>query len=218
MPMMRRNIFATGFVGLIIGLAAVVACGDNETPPSPLGNYVGANPAPLPCLPNLDGKIDANELAPALGVTANYLVSPAGKTRTVDLVGGQQNGKTVWTMNQDYPDDTIAPIIATPLKGKWYASSFADLTNAFVIPVDAAGTSEGIYTHDSVSFALHGVASTQDGPNKTLLVYTTGIALYQFPLTAGLSYTTCRRDEERHVRRSPVRRNHHLRSEGRRGG
>lgn len=183
--MMRRNIFA---ILAIVGLS-VAACGDNETPPSKLGNYVGATPAGLSCLPNLDGKIDANELAPAIGVTANYITSPANQTRPVDLVGGQQDGKTTWTFNQTDPDAKLAAIVAVPLKGKWYESSFADLPDAFVIPVDAGDTSEGVYTHDSVSFALHGVASTQDGANKTLLVYTTPIALYQFPLTVGLNYT-----------------------------
>jgi hypothetical protein len=174
-----------------ITLVSVVACGDNLTPPSQKGNYVGASPTPLPCVPNLDGKIDANELAPALGVTANFLVSPVGKTRAVDLVGGVNDGKTTWTLNQDYPDDAVAPIVATPLKGKWYESSFPGFPDAFVVPIDAGDTSEGVYIHDDTAFSLVGIASTKPDPaTKILLPYVAPVALYRFPLEPGQSYTT----------------------------
>jgi hypothetical protein len=169
---------------------AVAACGDNETPPSAKGNYVGAAPQALPCVPNQDGQIDANELSPILGATANYLVSPAGKERAVDLVGAQRDGKTVWTFNADYPDDQVAPIVATPLEGHWFADKFPNAVNGFVTPLDAAGNNLGVYTHDDQAFSLHGIASKDDGPQKTYLPYETPIALYRFPLKPGLTYTT----------------------------
>lgn len=173
------------------GIFVVAACGENETPPPSKANYVAVEPEPLPCIPNLDGKIDAHELAPTIGIPATYLVSPAGKERTVDLVGAERDGKRIWALGVDFADDQVARISAQTLEGKWYASEFAGLENAIVTPIDAGGTTEGIYTHNDTAFSLHGVASASpDGPNKTLLVYKTPIALYRFPLAPGVSYST----------------------------
>ena len=43
-----------------IALVASVGCQDNETPPPGKPPYVGTEPAALPCVPNLDGKIDSS--------------------------------------------------------------------------------------------------------------------------------------------------------------
>jgi hypothetical protein len=178
---------------LLSGLAAlsVFACGDNETPPPAHSPYVAAQQQALPCVPNLDGKIEARELMPTIGIPATYLVSPAGKERQVDLVGGQRDGKTFWSLGVDFADDQVAKLSAEKLEGKWYASSFAGLNNAIVTALDAGGLTEGVYTHSESAFSLHGLASkSPDGPNKTLLVYKTPIALYRFPLAPGAAYTT----------------------------
>jgi len=189
--MKRSRILPHLFVGLgLLVLGAQAACGENETPPPAHAAYVAAEPAALPCVPNLDGKIEARELAPTLGIAATYLVSPAGKERTVDLVGGQRDGKTVWSFGVDFADDQVAKLAASKLEGKWYASSFAGLANAFVTAIDAGGLTEGVYTHSDTVFQLHGVASASPDGNKTLLVYKTPIDLYRFPLAPGVSYST----------------------------
>ncbi len=174
----------------LIGLSVLASCGDNETPLPQKSAYASAEPEPLPCVPNLDGKIEARELAPQIGISATYLVSPAGAERSVDLVGVERAGKRSWSLGIDFADDQVARIAASKLEGKWYAAEFAGLKDAFVTPIDAGGTTEGIYTHDENAFSLHGVASKADGENKTLLKYTTPIALYRFPLAPGLAYTT----------------------------
>ncbi|MBX3203672.1 MAG: hypothetical protein KF764_01325 [Labilithrix sp.] len=179
-------------LGLVAsGLLVVAACGENETPPPTKSAYVATEPEALPCVPNLDGKIEARELSPQLGIAATYLVSPAGRERTVDLVGAERDGKRSWNFGVDFADDQVARIAAQKLDGKWYAADFAGLKDAFVTPIDAGGLSEGVYTHDENAFSLHGVASASpDGPNKTLLKYDTPIALYRFPLEPGVSYAT----------------------------
>lgn len=182
---MRRIPFFLSIAVAGIGLA----CGENETPPPAKGNYVGAPPTPLPCVPNLDGKIDANELQPIIGVTANFLVSPQGKTRTVDPIGAVRDGKTLWAFNVDLPDDQIFKSSGSALEGKWYKDKFPGLVNPVVLPLDAAGNNEAIYTHDAQALYLHGLASKAEAVN-TYLPYETPIALYRFPLTVGSSYTT----------------------------
>jgi len=181
---------------VLVALAACAglgpACSDNETPVPAHPAYDGGVVAPLPCEPNLDGKIDSNELVPQVGIPANYLTGPSGKERTVDVVGQDVGGKLTWNFGADYADDQIAKIQAQTIDGKWYAGSFAGVANPVVVPNDLAGLTEGVYTHDDQGFFLHGVASTNPAPpeGKTLLVYTTPVMLYRFPLQPGAAWTS----------------------------
>ncbi len=169
------------------------ACADNETPPPNREAYDAGAVAPLACVPNLDGKIEAKELAPALGVTATYLVSPAGKERQVDLVGATNaQGQTTWRFGFDFADDQVARLTGTKLEGKWYAASFASITNAFTAALDAGGRTEGVYTYDDTAIRLHGIASVVESPpeGKTLYVYDQPITIYKFPLQPGASWSS----------------------------
>jgi hypothetical protein len=170
----------------------VFSCQENETPFPEKSPYQAVAPSALPCVPNLDGKIEARELAPQIGIAAGYLVSPAGTDREIDLAGKTNTeGKLVWQLGIDYADDRVAKIQASNLDGKWYAASFRT-ANAFVTPIDLGGLTEGVYTHDETGIYLHGVASREENPaeGKTLLVYETPIALYKFPLESGASWST----------------------------
>lgn len=170
-----------------------LSCSENETPFPEKSPYQAVAPSALPCVPNLDGKIEASELSPQLGIPAGYLVSPAGKEREVDLAGRQNDqGKLVWQLSVDYADDQVAKITASELDGKWYAPAFKFVQNAFVTPIDLGGLTEGVYTHDETGLYLHGVASREENPaeGKTLLVYSTPIALYKFPIEPGAAWST----------------------------
>lgn len=168
------------------------ACGENETPPPEHGPYDGGATAPLPCTPNLDGKIDARELAPSLGTFATYLVSPPGTGRQVNLAGAPDAaGRLTWQLGVQYADDRAIRVAAVPIAGKWYEGTFATVEGAFVVPLDAGATTEGIYTHREDGFFLHGVASArEDIPDKTIYAYDTPIMVYRFPLEPGASWTT----------------------------
>lgn len=169
------------------------ACGDNETPPPEKGAYVAAPVTPLPCVPNLDGKIDAKELAPQIGIPANYLVNPAGKDRVVDLAG-QTNAKGAlsWQLGNDFADDTIAKLSAQNLDKQWFAASFSAVKNPVVVPLDVGNRTQGVYTHDDTGFYLHGIASTDPNPpeGKTLIVYAEKVMLYRFPLAPGAAWSS----------------------------
>ena len=142
------------------------ACGDNLTRPPALDSYEGSAPAPLECVPNLDGQLDADELREALGIPVSFLVSPAGSTRTVDLAG------------QVNPDGDR----------RWDLSQAA----TFVAPADAAGTLFNVLSRDDSGLYLHGIASTQESPaeGQTLLKYEQPVALYLFPLTPGKTWVS----------------------------
>ena len=191
--MSHRTTLTVSMASMALLALCVAACGDNQTPAPPRGEYQATEPLPLPCVPNLDGKIDANELVPQLGIPATYLVNPAGKNRPVDTVGvTNKSGQLTWSFATDYADDQALTISASSLEGKWYASSFQGLSSPFVTPVDSGGTTEGVYTRDDQGFYLHGVASAKENPpeGKTLFVYTSKVALYKFPIAPGASWTS----------------------------
>jgi len=172
----------------VLGSLALVACGDNLTHPQEHPAYDAGDAKPLSCVPNLDGKIEATELSPALDTPVDYLINPAGKDRTVNLEGTIISGQRVWNLAIDYADDAKLTITATSVIGKWYAASFP--TGQFVTPFDAAATTEAIYRKDDQAVWLLGLASTKPdaATGKTLLVYDTGIPVARFPLALGAKW------------------------------
>jgi hypothetical protein len=172
-------------------LAAVLSCGENLTPAADRQLYDGGGEEPLECVPNLDGRIDADELQAAIGVPANYLVSPKGEERTVDLVGTVDGaGKRVWDWSANAPTDQLAVLTASALAGKWYAASFPG--GQFVAALDAAGALEAVYVHDEQALWLLGYASAAEAPaeGRTLVVYQQPVALYRFPLQVGAQWVS----------------------------
>jgi hypothetical protein len=171
-------------------LLVLAACGPNLTP-VPHGGYNAPEQTALPCLPNLDGKIDSDEALHVLGVSEHMLVSPAGATRQVDLDGAVgSDGVREFDWGTDLADDQLASFTATAASAKWYASSFP--SDAFVVAYDAGDALESVYRQDSATLWLLGLASTEENPpqGKTLLVYSTPIAVLRFPLQVGSSWTS----------------------------
>ncbi len=167
------------------------ACGENLTPATDRQLYDGGGEEPLECVPNLDGQIDADELQAALGVPANFLVSPKGEERAVDVVGTVDGaGKRVWDWSANAPTDQLAVLTASGLTGKWYQASFPG--GQFVTPLDAGGALEAVYVHDDQALWLLGYASKTEAPaeGKTLVVYQQPVALYRFPLQVGAQWVS----------------------------
>ena len=169
----------------------VMACGDNQTHTDDRPGYGEGGSAPLSCLPNLDGQIDASELEAALGVSVSYLVSPSGKETPVDTEGAvDANGKRIWDWSIDLATDQAINLSASELGDKWYQGSFP--AGQFVSAVDAGKKLEGVYAKDDEAFYLLGIASAEEAPaeGKTLLVYTSPIALYRFPIQPGIDWVS----------------------------
>lgn len=169
----------------------LLACSDNRTRQPVRPDYEGGTLPPLSCVPNLDGKIEASEFKPSLGVPARYLTSPAGVSRAVNLAGTVDGtGARVFDLGNDYADDQIAKITASAIGGKWYEQSFP--TASFVAPFDAGGTVDAIYANNDTVIALLGLASAAPAPpeGKTLLVYDSPIAVFRFPLVPGNAWTS----------------------------
>lgn len=153
----------------LVYIALVAACGTNQTP----------QPEPQPvlpsCVPNRDGKITADELPIALGLTAPYYVETM---QTIDPV--RHDG--VWDFSTEPNVDPVG-IGPVALRDQWYAASFP--SGQFV--VDAGGGLDGIYHQDAQALWLDGTAS-QTETNKTLIVYPTRLAVLRFPVEVGSSF------------------------------
>lgn len=184
----------TSYLLLPIALL-VAACGDNLThpPDRDAGDTTssGTGGSAFTCLPNLDGKIDAAELGAAFDVAVNYVVSPVGEDRTVNLAGKSDGkGGVAWDFSPDFATDKSLVLTATRVTGKWYASSFPD--GDFASPVDTVGEIYGVYRATDKAISLLGIASVVEKPKKgkTLLVYDTPIDVYRFPLAPGAAWST----------------------------
>jgi hypothetical protein len=184
----RATLASSPTICAIFIAGMLAACGDNLTHPAEHPDYDGGDAQPLSCVPNLDGRIDPSELSPTLDTPVNYLVSPAGKERTVDLTGTIVSGQRVWNLAVDYADDARLKITASTVIGKWYATSFPG--GQFVTPFDAGATLEAVYRKDDQALWLLGLASTTPdaAEGKTLLVYDTGIPIVRFPLVVGAKW------------------------------
>ena len=169
----------------LIILLTALGCGENQTHPM-RDRYVPGEVAPLGCVPNLDGVIDASELAPAVSVPVSYLVTPAGVSAPVDVAGAvDAAGRRVWDWSAGDGGDQLAVLEAAPLGVQWFADSFPG--GEFVAPVDAGGRVLGVYVHDELALWLLGVASSEADPpeGRTRIVYDEPVALYRFPLAPG---------------------------------
>ena len=192
---------------LVVLLLVVGVFGCGERPVGDHENYEPyerPEPATLDCVPNLDGKVASEELSPAIGVEANYLVSPAGTKRRVDLAGEPASeGKRVWDWSQTNEDDQSLGIAAETVDEKWYADAFPD--GEFVLPIDLSGSTEGIYRKTDGAMLLLGVASAEESPDagKTLLVYNQPVPVYKFPVQTGDEWVGVGRVDDGTLRGTP---------------
>jgi len=171
---------------LLLPCLLLVACADNETLTNTHDPYQADAATPLGCVPNLDGKIEAAEMKAFFGVTANFLVSPQGQEREINVAGTTtRGGQRIWDWSADYASDQIAKFGATPLEGKWYADQFGG--GEFVASFDAGHTIDAIYKSDDSAIYLLGLASAEADPpeGRTLMPYVDPVAIYRFPIEVG---------------------------------
>lgn len=168
------------------------ACVDNATYPElqPYLPQAGLRGGPV-CVPNLDGRIDAQELLPFFGNAARYRVATEV---AVDVKGAAQaDGVHAWDWGWTTATESVLTVAAAGLKDQWYAPEFATSGAAglhFVAPFDLDSSLDAIYRHDSQGVWLLGLASQQAAPKagKTLLRYEPPVLSIQFPLQVGAKW------------------------------
>lgn len=194
--MRQRIATARGWMAvlLVMGMSGLgVACG-----PQPSGQqgieykpYERPDLQPLECTPNLDKRIAADELQPALGVKANYIVSAAGQTRQVDLAGrASDDGTRVWDWSARNERDQALAIAAEGLDEQWFADRFPD--GEFALPIDLSGRTRGIYRTTDTRMLLLGIVSAEETPEEgqTFLKYDSPVTVYKFPIERGKEWVS----------------------------
>jgi len=171
------------FIAALSAIASVGCVDDNRTPS---GSHDSGLPT-LDCLPNLDGRIDADEMPVAIEREANYLLR---ENTNVDLTGSAgANGALTWNYPDETVDDARVVFAATPVTTQWYADTFPDAT--FSLANDAMGLLVGVYRKDDDGLWLLGMASRDEDSSggKTLFRYNDPVALFRFPIQNGDRYT-----------------------------
>ena len=189
---------------IICAAMLAVGCG-----PRPAGSDTDYEPyrrpdaTSLECAPDLNRKIEADELQPALGVEANYLVSPSGRTTSVDLAGESKSGGRFWDWSEKRESDQSLGIAARSIDEKWYADEFPG--GEFALPIDLSGRTEGVYRVAGGEMELLGVASKSESPSngKTLLVYRQPVDVYRFPVEKGDSWVSVGKVDDGTLRGAP---------------
>ena len=165
---------------LLLLLLAIAGCSENLTHPTDRAAYQVTDPAPLACVPNLDGRIDSGEIGAAIGYQVSYLVGADRKVDTRGTVGA--DGVRTWDLSVDYADDTLDRVTPVEVRAQWFAPEFPD--GRFVTP--AEGGLLGIYRQDADAVWLLGFASPDEG--DTLLIYEAPVAVLRFPVQDGQSW------------------------------
>lgn len=176
----------------LAGLVALASagCGPNRTRPIRSELADAGSVTPLSCVPNLDGRIERNEIAAALGIPVRYLVSPADEARQVSLVGDVVDERRRWDLGADYETDAVVAIQADALEGKWYADSFPG--GEFVSPTDLQHSTDSIYRITDDGLYLMGFASPEMDPpeGRTLIVYQPSVRAFALPLELDATWST----------------------------
>lgn len=186
MRMLTRPLF---LAPLTFAALCISACGPNRT--MRMNFDEDAAVAPLTCVPNLDGRIEARELAPSIGTPVSFLVAPSGEARDVNVEGiATTDGARRWDLGIDYASDRVSRVVALDPAAAWYASTFP--TAEVAVPTDASGLIDAVYRRDANGFYLLGLASHESDPpeGRTLLPYATPILLFQLPLQPGLVWVS----------------------------
>ncbi len=170
---------------------SLTACVDNQTPPPELEAYQPGETPVLDCVPELNGRIDADQLQASIGTPVGYRISPAGEERAVDLRGQMDgDGVRIWDWSTAHATDQRLEIEASEITGKWYASEFPGGEFSTLLNPDLGW--DGIYSHDQEGLHFHGYASITENPSagKTLVKYDEPVTLYRFPLEVGREWSS----------------------------
>ena len=156
----------------------LAACSTNLTPTG------SRDPVVLDCLPNLDRRIDIDELPLPSEAKGSYWVSPE---TAVDVVGTAVGDDRRWDWSVVATQDRLVDVEAQAPTGAWFASMFPD--GELLAPLDLEHTVVGVLARDAQALTLLGLASVEPPAGRTLVIYDAPVPLYVFPIVRGAHWT-----------------------------
>ena len=139
------------------------------------------------CTPNKDGIITRDEVPIAPGLHATYKI---GKDENVSTAGNPgTNGRRNWDYSGALPSDVSVIVETQALTGKWYEAKFANAS--YASRLSQSSDLIGIFETSPGALLLRGVVSpTEAAATKTELTNTPPVAILNFPLKVGATWTT----------------------------
>ncbi len=138
------------------------------------------------CAPNKDGAIVRDEVPIKPGLQAKYRVAEDVEVSTAGTPIA--DGRRRWDFSAALPNETTVLVETLPLDGKWYAPQYANAS--YATQLRKSSDIVGVFETAEGSLVLRGIASPSDGFGKTQLVHEPPVAMLQFPLTLGKSWST----------------------------
>ena len=141
---------------------------------------------PIGCTANLDGVIERSEVPIGPGLTARFRVA---LDTPVDTAGEfQTGGSRTWDLSGAMSGDHDVPITLEPLAGAWFEDEFAGAS--YSAPLSDTQELLGVFEITSDALMLRGVVSPEAGPTRTELSYDPPVAVTEFPIRAGATWST----------------------------
>ncbi len=140
------------------------------------------------CIADNNGVITAGEMPVVIGAVVGQVMNKPGQPALVNPSGAADGDDWLWDLSQVGSGDVKTWMKVVDPADTWYAESFPEATNA--TPVSPADPSIlGIYRTGDGRIELLGIASVEDGPGRTLLVYDDPVILFTFPLQLGKTWS-----------------------------
>lgn len=140
------------------------------------------------CIPNNDGVITAAEMPVVVGAVVGQELNTPDQPAPVDPIGHQEGDGWVWDFRDPVPGDVHRWLKVLDPADSWYAEFFPGATNSAAIsPLDPSIL--GVYRSGDGIVELLGLASMEEGPGRTLMVYDDPVVLYRFPLEPGKTWS-----------------------------
>jgi len=141
---------------------------------------------PLSCVPNRDGRVDRAEMPLEVGQQARFATA---FDATVDTHGFRDgDGVRTWDLVDPFPGEraTIAAVESPDVY--WFGEDFPTAT--YVTRLTQSRNLLGVFELTEEALLLVGVASPEDGINRTLLTHDPPAHVIEFPLRPGDSWVS----------------------------
>lgn len=111
----------------------------------------------------------------------------AARSVSVDTRGAERaDGTRLWSLEGPFAGDADGAQVRSSLAGTWFESAFEGAT--YTLPLSLDDDLLGVFERTEGALLLRGVVSPTGGVTRTELTYEPPIAVWRFPLEAGVGW------------------------------
>ncbi len=138
------------------------------------------------CSPNHDGVITRDEVPIEVGLSAKFeaATNVTFSTSGTPIAGGKRD----WNLAASFSGDHQSVYETLPIAGQWFAGQYAGAT--YAAKLSESSDLLGVFEVTNDAILLHGVVSPTSGATQTELTYEPPVAVLEFPLMMGKTWST----------------------------